>query len=136
MQELAERMDEAWAASDPDAAVAALFAEDGVLYDMTAPNEVAKGRDAIAEALHEFTSAFPDLRFESKVLCDDGQRVCVEWHGTGTHDGTFGDIAPTGRKVDFRGVNLWKVNGDGTIAEETAYWDLATVLRQIGQLDG
>jgi steroid delta-isomerase-like uncharacterized protein len=134
VQELAGRMDAAWGAEDPDAAVAALFADDGVLYDMVAPDDPARGREAIAAALHEVTSAFSDLAFQSEVVCDDGERVCVEWKGTGTHDGQFGDVAPTGRKIDLRGVNLWRLNGDGTIAEERSYWDLATLLRQIGEL--
>lgn len=126
-----KEMDMAWTAEKPHEALAAHFAEDGVLYDMTSP-EPARGRAAIAEALSAFSKAFSSMESKSSVVADDGETATVEWTITGVHSGDLDGIAPTGNHIEICGVNLLKCNNAGELVEERSYWDSGTLLRQLG----
>jgi steroid delta-isomerase-like uncharacterized protein len=75
--------------------------------------------------------------FGNSVQVDDSRwtvdgLVVAQARFQGVHDGPFLGIAPTGRPVD---LPIWvQVTGfeDGLMAGERLYWDLATLLRQIG----
>ncbi|MFC9553698.1 ester cyclase [Rhodococcus sp. NPDC056960] len=54
---------------------------------------------------------------------------------TGVHTGDFDGIAPTGNRIEARGVNLLKCNPGGLLREERSYWDSGTLLRQLGVFD-
>lgn len=127
-------IDNAWTAEDPSAAVAAHFAEDGSLHDMTA-SEPAVGRTAIGEAVRAFTAAFSPLTFRSQVVVHDDTTATVEWTANGVHTGDLDGIAPTGKSIEIRGVNLFRRNTAGELLEERSYWDSGTLLRQLGVYD-
>ena len=55
-----------------------------------------------------------------------------EWRGT--HRGPFFGIPATGKKAKVRACVLWEFRGD-VLRSETVYYDLATVLSQLGVLD-
>src|SRR3984957_7332734 len=58
----------------------------------------------------------------------------VQWHAGGTFTGgPFQGIAPTGRRVDIRGVDVMEV-ADGLVQHNTIYYDGAPFARQIGLL--
>jgi steroid delta-isomerase-like uncharacterized protein len=61
----------------------------------------------------------------------DGHKGFIEWifSGTDANPGLHG----TGKKFSVRGVSVVEIEGR-RIARETDYWDLATLLRQIGLL--
>jgi len=56
-----------------------------------------RGPDEIKAAVVGLRKEFPDLRFEIDDLISDGDEVVLRWTATGTHEGTFADVAPTGR---------------------------------------
>jgi len=63
--------------------------------------------------------------------------VVTQWIFTGTHDNELGlpmftvPLAPTGITIMIRGVSIYDI-GDGLIQRETAYFDLATTLAELG----
>jgi predicted ester cyclase len=50
---------------------------------------------------------------------------------TGTHEGTWAGIAPTGRRLRVRAGCLFDFDG-GRLIGEKLYFDLETVMRQLG----
>ena len=73
-------------------------------------------------------------RSEGKLYwSDDGVHI-AESCFRGRHLGPFLGIAPTGREVEFR-FAVFVTFRDGLIAGEKFYYDLAGILRQIGELD-
>jgi predicted ester cyclase len=52
---------------------------------------------------------------------------------SGTHSGPLFGIAPTGRLVQVETVVIWEFAGE-RIRGEAVYFDLATMLRQVGAL--
>lgn len=129
-QEVNNQTYAAWNAHDPDA-VAAVFAEDAVTRDAGNPN-VANGRGEVRMRAVELLTAFPDLRLERLDLVVDGPRHAGRWVLTGTHQGELLGIAPTGRSVRVEGATFTILNGDGLVAEDFHFVDIAGLLRQLG----
>ncbi len=76
-------------------------------------------------------AAFPDIRFETQDFIVDGDRVAVRSTATGTHEGEFLGILPTGRAVEFQTIDIHRV-ADGRIVETYHVEDLLSVLIQVG----
>ena len=70
-------------------------------------------------------------------MCIDEARLAEgEWMAAfgrqrATHSGTFMGIAPTGKRVEIRYMDFWKVQ-DGKIVDNWVMVDFPHVLRQLG----
>jgi len=107
--------------------------------EMTAPGAHVSGRDNVISFLGVFQEAFPDLRLEIAQLLTDGPAAAAEGTLAGTHDGVLrtpnGDIAPTGRAVEFRWAAVYLTDGD-TLKSEHLFFDQMDFLGQLGLLPG
>ncbi|HEX2282213.1 MAG TPA: ester cyclase [Thermomicrobiales bacterium] len=74
--------------------------------------------------------AFPDLVTQVDVLLTDGDRVVARWIASGTHEGPWREIAPTGNRVTWTGNTIFRISC-GRIAEE---WSEAASLAFFQQL--
>ena len=121
---------------DPDA-VAKVFATDAVAYDPMFPQPI-RGRDAIREETAGLLRAFPDLRFEIvNAIAKDDHLGALEARLTGTNSGpmvtpTGQEIPPTNKRIDLKGASISRLNQQGEITEERRYYDVGTMLRQLG----
>ena len=93
--------------------------------------EPSDGEEAVRELQQGLTHGLPDLHAETVRLrhMDDG--VLVEGFITGTHDGEWVGIAPSGIRLDFPVVGIFEFDGDRLLCEKV-YLDMATVLTQMG----
>ena len=57
--------------------------------------------------------------------------LIVETHFKGRHKGPFLGVAPTGREVDVP-MTIFVTFADGLLSGERFYWNLGTLLEQIG----
>jgi predicted ester cyclase len=78
-----------------------------------------------------FRAAFTD-----KVCIDEARIAEGEWmaafgHQMATHTGEFMGIAPTGKRVEIRYMDFWKVK-DGKIIDNWVMVDFPHVMRQLG----
>jgi steroid delta-isomerase-like uncharacterized protein len=89
------------------------------------------GRDALKEDLGALIAAFPDVRFTADVIVADEDGAAVRWTGTGTNDGEFQGLAPTGLPVVFTGINVYHIDC-GQIVEGWSEPDSLGLLRQLG----
>ena len=122
---------EAAAARDPEA-MAKHWAEDGV-EDIPGAG-VLRGRDAIKGYFRELFAALPDLEMTVQRLVADESRAAVEWRMRGTFTGaTFQGLEPTGRHIEFRGLDVLEVQG-GKLKSNTVYFDTSEFARQVGML--
>jgi predicted ester cyclase len=105
--------------------------------EMVAPGATVTGRDEVLGFLGVFQEAFPDGRLEVKQLLVDGSSAAVEGVFAGTHDGVLhtpdGDVAATGKPVEFRWAAVYEVS-DHQLASEHLYFDQADLLGQLGLL--
>jgi steroid delta-isomerase-like uncharacterized protein len=108
------------------AAVAALYTEDGTHEDIPAGVR-AQGREAITAYLAEVFGQLDDFRFEPVFGSKDGDVAVLEYTLSGTDPGS-------GQPVTYRGVIVAEYDGD-LIRRSTDYYDLASILSQLGLLD-
>jgi steroid delta-isomerase-like uncharacterized protein len=78
-------------------------------------------------------AAAPDLVLRVEHLVAEGDLVAVHWIGTGTNTGEGNGLPATGRRVEVRGMTLFRLR-DGRIAEEWGVVDMLSALRQLGLL--
>jgi steroid delta-isomerase-like uncharacterized protein len=117
----------AWNSHNPDT-VTALFTADAVVEDVTF-GVVNRGTDEIRAFAQFAFAAVPDTKFELVAGHLKGGLGTIEWVWSGTDVGIY----ETGKKFSVRGVTVLTVDGN-KISRETDYWDLASVLRQLGLL--
>ena len=78
------------------------------------------------------SAAFPDThRTVEEQLTDDYQTVVTRWTATGTHQGEFMGIAPTGKRVTITGISIHRF-AHGKIVEEWQEWDSLGLMQQLG----
>jgi steroid delta-isomerase-like uncharacterized protein len=106
-----------------------------VTYEEMATRQRVRGADEYLKAVQRWKGAFPDLRatITSGVVSGDKVVVEVEWEGThtGPFAGPFGEIAATNKRGRVPAVMVFTVK-NGKIVESHHYFDLLTVLIQIG----
>ncbi len=77
-----------------------------------------------------YFEAFPDLHIALDELIAEGDRVFVRSTMTGTHDGEYKGIPPTGRHVAAESAEVFRI-ADGKFV---GYWCLANVAGLMRQL--
>lgn len=82
--------------------------------------------------LEEFTRAFPDGRHVIEEVLVDGSHGISRFRFTGTHDGEFRGIPPTGVKVSVAGIQIDRFQGDALVVHR-GQLDLHGLLRQLAR---
>ena len=116
-----------------EARIRELNAENAVLE---APGDVKlQGRDATTEYAMSWLNAFPDARITLHHELAAGDWVVQEFSFTGTHtapmQSPMGEIPPTNRSLNGRGVQIFRVEGD-VVVDTRLYFDQVEVLTQLG----
>ncbi len=75
--------------------------------------------------------ALPDLRITQADSITEGDKTAFRWIMSGTHEGEFMDVAPTGKLVTVMGIDIVRIV-NGEILEYWGEFDVMGMLRQIG----
>jgi predicted ester cyclase len=131
-RKLLDRYVERYNAADLDG-VMDLYAEDAV---QRMPDGAFEGRLAIRERLARELDAFSDVHHTVQSFVEQGDAFADEWIFAGTHTGAFTlpdgtEVAPTGRRVEIRGMELVEMR-DGEIIANNLYYDNVAALIQLG----
>lgn len=131
-REVGAKFIEAFNAHD-EARIRELNGENSIIE---APGDVhLEGRDAATEYGMAWLRAFPDARLTVTHELTDGDWVIQEFTFEGTHGGTLsspaGDIPATNKRLNGRGVQLFKVEGD-VVTDTRLYFDQVEVMTQLG----
>ena len=115
-------------------AVLDIVTEDSQLIDM-ALGMTWQGKAGWKEWLEGWATTAPDAQTEVTNLIADGDTIASEHTGRGTHTGplpTPGGIIPaTNRPFELKFAEIFQLRG-GKIAVMKAYWDSASLMRQLG----
>ncbi len=123
---------EAFNAHDADA-VAVFYIEDAVSRDM-GRDMALMGRAAIRDSLATYFDSFPDIVMGISRISVDGDTAFLEWHASATHREPYHGIPATGHHVEVDGCIAFSFTSEGRITSEISYWDVASMLRQLGLL--
>jgi steroid delta-isomerase-like uncharacterized protein len=108
------------------------FAEDYVVdYRPYAP--LRHGRDAVRGMVERAWEAFPDYHEELHTLVAEGNRVVAHFTCSGTQDGPWGVLPPSGKRVAFDEIVILELR-DGKIVHQRGISDNLAALRQLGIL--
>jgi len=92
---------------------------------------IEPNKDGVRQFFNLFRSAFPDLRMDPHEILVDGDMVCARITVTGTHQGEFMGIPPTGRRFEVGGFDLVRIR-DGQAVEHWGLTDNMTMMQQLG----
>lgn len=123
-----ESLAESINAGSIDAAVESL-AEDALDHDPA--DGQGPGCEGFRTFFRSLTTAFPDAHIEPEHLVADDEHVSVAYTLTGTHQGDFQGVAPTGRRIEVRGVQIGRFES-GRIVERWGSTDELGILKQLG----
>ena len=126
---IARRFFTAWIGGDP-AAFDEVLAPDYVFHDPADPDTPAGPAGARAMAAG-FRAAFADMRPVEEDYIAGGDKVVYRWRVRATHRGAFAGVPPTGRAVEFSGIEIVRLAG-GRIVEHWDEIDALGLLRQLG----
>ena len=76
--------------------------------------------------------SFSDIRWEIVDMAAEDDKVAVSWICSGTHDGEFMGLAPTGKKFSFSVMNFYYFNDAGKIINDVAAQGMFGLLNQLG----
>jgi steroid delta-isomerase-like uncharacterized protein len=91
----------------------------------------ATGPELLKEVFTRLHRAFPDLHITIEDLIAQGDKVVSRNTVTGTHQGDYMGIRPTGKTVTYNEIFILRVV-DGRIAESWGIVDVFSQMQQLG----
>jgi predicted ester cyclase len=88
-------------------------------------------RNQTKDLIRAFYAAFPDYTHTPEEILSIGDRVVLRTTNRATHSGDFQNIAPTGRRITFGQIAIYRVV-DGKISEIWEEADLWGLMQQLG----
>ncbi|HUG62494.1 MAG TPA: ester cyclase [Methylomirabilota bacterium] len=107
-----------------------IVAPDAVFH---VPGAELIGPEGVGGLVTVLRTAFPDAEFPIADLAVDGDTVVVRWSMTGTSEGEFQGIPPTGESVEMSGIAYLRIV-DGQIVEDWVEYNLFGLLQQLGAI--
>ena len=112
----------------------AFFAEECEVIDVPS-GMTSRGPEGYKQLILFFEEGFPDSRIEITNLFATEDQAVVEFIGRGTNTGPLhmptGDVPPTGRVVEMRFCDVYRVR-NGKIVSYRSYYDVFGFLQQLG----
>jgi steroid delta-isomerase-like uncharacterized protein len=107
-----------------------LVADGGTNYD-TGLVPMPFGPEEMKGTVRMVTAAFPDNRHEVEEVIAEDDRVVLRCTLTGTHEGQFMGIPPTGRKIEVTEIHIYRLE-EGKAVEHRVGRDDLGAMRQLG----
>jgi len=93
------------------------------------------GREGLKFALNSMFTGFPDMHWTVNEQIAEGEKVVTRFTWTGTHQGEFMGIPPTGKQVEVWGVVIDIVRGS-LFSESRIIMDTIGLLQQLEVMPG
>jgi len=94
-----------------------------------------RGREGFKRYVETVRSAFPDFENRIEELIAEGDQVVARLTYRGTHRGELFGSAPTGKRVEYIGVGIFRLR-EGQIVEAWILGDTLALMRQVGAMPG
>lgn len=91
----------------------------------------SRDRSTYLQFFDAMRAAFPDLQLAEELLLAAGDHVTLRFILTGTHQGAFLGVAPTGKAVTVTGIGVVRL-ADGLMVERWQNMDSLGLLQQLG----
>jgi len=110
-----------------------------ILEDIIAPDfrgnileyeQTSNTREEITQMLAGVFVAFPDYQQVIHDWIVEGEKVVARWTTTGTHQGVYNGIAPTGKVIHEHGIDIFRVV-EGRIVAHWVELDVLGIFQQM-----
>jgi steroid delta-isomerase-like uncharacterized protein len=91
----------------------------------------APTREGYKQTIAQFRASFPDFHMVVEDVVAEGDKVVLRARASGTQQGPFGALPPTGRMVEFTLTGTVRVR-DGQVVELWVNGDLLGLMQQLG----
>jgi steroid delta-isomerase-like uncharacterized protein len=129
--ELLQEWANLWSSNNADAFLS-LFTEN-CHYEDVAFGLMKEGKMQLKDFFTVTRTAIPNLKISVQSCFASEKNGVIEWLMSGTQEGEFHDIPATHKAIQVRGIT-WVELEDGKIKTNRDYYNLLTVLKQIGIL--
>ncbi|MDQ3864512.1 MAG: ester cyclase [Actinomycetota bacterium] len=103
-------------------------------YDSNSKTGEVRGANTIKGEIEWFHRAIPDLTYTVEDQIAEGDKVVTRYTASGTQQGEFFGVAPTGKRVEFTGIQIDRFDESGRMVEEWPEYDLLGAMRQLGAM--
>ncbi|MFB6188841.1 MAG: ester cyclase [Halapricum sp.] len=126
---IARRVPEEIASENNLDLVAEVFAEDAVEHG--AFGQESHSSEERREQMQQLLLAFPDFEAEVLDIVAEGDTVAMRVRLSGTHEGQFAGVEPTGKSFDVQNMVFTRIE-DGKIVERWVQPDTLAMVTQLG----
>ena len=117
IKELAQGLfDGSVAGADLDATIDKYVAEDFVEHEDVSGFEHLSGREIPRQMFAGMHAAFPDFHIDVHELLQDGDKVVARVTMSGTHEGEFMGMPPTGNSFSMDAIEILQYRSDQLVA--------------------
>ena len=121
-------VEEVWNSGNLDA-IDELIAENHVDHDPAQAGGPG-GRQAVRAMVEMYRAAYPDTHLAIGEMIAEGDLVAMTWTATGTHQGELMGAPGTGRALELKGINIFRIR-DGRIVERWGRLDEKGLAEQL-----
>ena len=89
------------------------------------------GLEGVKQYFSSLHTAFPDVQMNIDDMIAEGDKVVARLNVSGTHQGEFMGIDPTGNRVTITGIDILRI-ADGKIVEHWGKFDDLSMMQQLG----
>jgi steroid delta-isomerase-like uncharacterized protein len=89
-----------------------------------------RGPEDVKRFTAEYRSAFPDFRISVDDQIADGDKVVNLVTFRGTHQREFRGMAPSGKEMEVKGINIFRFSEEGKVVETWDYFNQLRLMRQ------
>lgn len=90
-----------------------------------------QGLDGFKQYVNMVRAAFPDFHNTIEELIAEGDKVVARLAYTGTHKGELFGMAPTGQRVTYSGIAIFRI-AEGKVADGWVMGDTLGLMKQLG----
>ncbi len=109
-----------------------LIASDATFF-VPGRTEPMRGPAGYMNILGMMRGGFSDIQWTLEETIAEGDKVAARFTMRGTHDGAFFGVPATGKKIEVRAMNFYRLRS-GQFVEEDGQPDLLELLKQIGAI--
>jgi steroid delta-isomerase-like uncharacterized protein len=91
-------------------------------------------KEGVTKFFQMYMAAFPDLRMVPEDVIASGDKVVARVRVTGTHNGAFMGMSPTGRRVEVQLIDIIRFGADGRAREHWGVSDQLAMMQQLGAI--
>ena len=112
-----------------------IVAADFQRHDLAAALPDAAGPGGLSNFIDMVRTALPDFKMEPVDIISAGDRAVMRWVGSGSHQGEFLGVAPTGKRIEWNAISIYGIR-DGKLSDSWQLIDVWGILKQMGAVRG